>query len=215
MRQAVAVGGTLMIVGALWVGADAATGTPGRVREAALLAPSATSPAPSITAGTTTPPRASGHANRATPRPTPAPSLKTLVPTPTPSKTSPRVTPTNRTTRANPPKPTQTTSSPRPSATRTTAPAPTRSNGISTSPDAFPWKQLAACESGGDWHINTGNGYYGGLQFTIQTWLAFGGGDYASRADLASPQQQVLVAIKTQAAQGWGAWPSCSERIGL
>jgi hypothetical protein len=86
---------------------------------------------------------------------------------------------------------------------------------LSTDPYAFPWKQLAECESGGDWHINTGNGYYGGVQFTIQTWLAFGGGKYASRADLATPQQQVLVAIKTQASQGWGAWPACSRKVGL
>ena len=81
--------------------------------------------------------------------------------------------------------------------------------------DGVTWDALAQCESGGDWAINTGNGYYGGLQFSASTWQAFGGGAYASRADLASREEQIAVAEKTLATQGWGAWPACSAKLGL
>jgi hypothetical protein len=77
------------------------------------------------------------------------------------------------------------------------------------------WSRLAQCESGGNWHISTGNGYYGGLQFTNATWHAFGGGRYASRADRASVSQQIRVAERVRHAQGWGAWPVCSHKVGL
>jgi resuscitation-promoting factor RpfA len=77
------------------------------------------------------------------------------------------------------------------------------------------WDRLAGCESGGNWHINTGNGYYGGLQFTSGTWLAYGGGKYASRADLASRTEQIAIAEKVLKGSGWGAWPACSARLGL
>jgi hypothetical protein len=77
------------------------------------------------------------------------------------------------------------------------------------------WDRVAACESGGNWSINTGNGYYGGLQFSRTTWTAFGGGRYASRADLASKSEQIAVAQKVLASQGPGAWPVCSARAGL
>jgi len=76
------------------------------------------------------------------------------------------------------------------------------------------WDRIAACESGGNWHINTGNGFYGGVQFTESTWLAYGGGAYASRADLASKSAQITVARRVQAGQGWGAWPVCSVKAG-
>ncbi|WP_018532367.1 transglycosylase family protein [Streptomyces sp. HmicA12] len=76
------------------------------------------------------------------------------------------------------------------------------------------WDRIARCESGGNWHINTGNGYYGGLQFSAGTWRAYGGGAYASTADRASRSQQIAVATKVQRAQGWGAWPTCSARAG-
>ncbi|MFJ2744074.1 transglycosylase family protein [Streptomyces sp. NPDC087440] len=76
------------------------------------------------------------------------------------------------------------------------------------------WDRIAQCESGGNWHINTGNGYYGGLQFSAGTWRAHGGGAYASRADRASKAQQIAIATKVQRKQGWGAWPSCSRRAG-
>ncbi|MDQ3449762.1 MAG: transglycosylase family protein, partial [Actinomycetota bacterium] len=77
------------------------------------------------------------------------------------------------------------------------------------------WDQLAQCESGGDWAINTGNGYYGGLQFSYDTWAAYGGGAYAETADQASREQQIAIAEKVQSAQGWGAWPACSAELGL
>ena len=77
------------------------------------------------------------------------------------------------------------------------------------------WNRLAGCESGGNWHINTGNGFYGGLQFTSSTWLGFGGGRFAARADLASRDQQIRIAEKVLRAQGWGAWPACSQQLGL
>ena len=77
------------------------------------------------------------------------------------------------------------------------------------------WERIAQCESGGNWSINTGNGYYGGLQFSTGTWNAFGGAEFASRADLAEPQEQIVVANRTLREQGWGAWPSCSSSAGL
>lgn len=77
------------------------------------------------------------------------------------------------------------------------------------------WDRVAACESGGDWHINTGNGYYGGLQFAASTWRSFGGSAYASRADLASKTQQIAVAEHVLRRQGVGAWPVCGPRAGL
>ncbi|PWJ55797.1 LysM domain-containing protein [Quadrisphaera granulorum] len=77
------------------------------------------------------------------------------------------------------------------------------------------WDRLAQCESTGDWGINTGNGYYGGLQFSAGTWKGFGGGQYASRADLASREQQIAIAEKVLDTQGWGAWPACSRKLGL
>jgi nucleoid-associated protein YgaU len=76
------------------------------------------------------------------------------------------------------------------------------------------WDRIAKCESGGNWHINTGNGYYGGLQFSAGTWRAYGGTAYASTADKASKTAQIAVATKVQNAQGWGAWPTCSARAG-
>ncbi|MER5526586.1 transglycosylase family protein [Streptomyces sp. NPDC002677] len=76
------------------------------------------------------------------------------------------------------------------------------------------WDRIAQCESGGNWHINTGNGYYGGLQFSASTWRAYGGTAYASTADQASREAQIAVATKVQQAQGWGAWPVCSARAG-
>ena len=71
------------------------------------------------------------------------------------------------------------------------------------------WSAIAACESGGNWGISTGNGFYGGLQFTEGTWLANGGGQYAASANLATPAQQIAVAERVLASQGIGAWPVC------
>lgn len=81
--------------------------------------------------------------------------------------------------------------------------------------DVSIWDKVAKCESTNNWHINTGNGYYGGLQFTQSTWAAYGGLKYASRADLATKTEQIAVAEKVLAAQGSGAWPVCSVKAGL
>jgi len=74
------------------------------------------------------------------------------------------------------------------------------------------WDKLAQCESSGNWAINTGNGFSGGLQFTPSTWRAFGGG---GRAQDASRVEQIVVAERVLAKQGWGAWPACSRKLGL
>jgi len=77
------------------------------------------------------------------------------------------------------------------------------------------WDRLARCESGGRWHINTHNGYYGGLQFSASTWRAFGGRRLAHNAHRATKREQIRVAERVRRHQGWGAWPSCSRRIGV
>lgn len=77
------------------------------------------------------------------------------------------------------------------------------------------WDAVAACESSGNWAINTGNGYSGGLQFLPATWRGFGGTAYAPAAYLATRAQQIAVAEKVLAAQGWGAWPVCSRKAGV
>jgi LysM repeat protein len=76
------------------------------------------------------------------------------------------------------------------------------------------WDAIAQCESGGNWHINTGNGYYGGLQFSRSTWKANGGGTYAGTADKASRSEQIAVAERVLNGQGIGAWPVCGKKGG-
>ncbi|MEO6144050.1 MAG: ubiquitin-like domain-containing protein [Dermatophilaceae bacterium] len=88
------------------------------------------------------------------------------------------------------------------------APAPTGGGGSTV--NAAMWDRIAACESGGNWSINTGNGYYGGLQFDSGTWLGNGGGQYAARADLASREQQIAVANKVYASRGLQPWGCAS-----
>lgn len=88
----------------------------------------------------------------------------------------------------------------------------------STAPDVAAgsvWDSIAQCEATGNWSINTGNGFSGGLQFTPSTWASFGGTEYAPEAWQASREQQIAVAQKVQAAQGWGAWPACTAKLGL
>ncbi len=104
------------------------------------------------------------------------------------------------------------TPAPSPAAAATTS-APTTGS-AAVSPSALPagsanWSAIASCESGGNWSANTGNGFYGGLQFTQGTWDAYGGGQYASSANLASAGQQIAVAQRVLAGQGIGAWPVC------
>jgi nucleoid-associated protein YgaU len=80
--------------------------------------------------------------------------------------------------------------------------------------DSVNWDAIAQCESGNNWSTSTGNGYYGGLQFSQGTWNAYGGGKYASTANRASRSQQIAVAEKVLAGQGIGAWPVCGKRAG-
>ncbi|MFT3876634.1 MAG: transglycosylase family protein [Propioniciclava sp.] len=81
--------------------------------------------------------------------------------------------------------------------------------------DVAVWDRVAKCESGGNWSINTGNGYYGGLQFSASTWRAYGGTQYASHAHKATKAQQIAIARRTLQGQGPGAWPVCSRKAGL
>jgi Transglycosylase-like domain len=125
--------------------------------------------------------------------PSPAPSNAPPAPTtsapPAPASTAPSTA----------------TSRPADSSPATAAPPPVSS--------AHDWDAVAACESGGNWSINTGNGYYGGLQFNLSTWAAYGGAAYAARPDLASREQQIAVAEKVLAKQGAGAWPTCGKAL--
>ena len=95
------------------------------------------------------------------------------------------------------------------------APAPAAAAGGAPAPavaGGSVWDSLAKCEAGGNWAINTGNGYYGGLQFSLGTWRANGGTGMPHEA---SREQQIAVAERVQASQGWGAWPSCTRKLGL
>jgi hypothetical protein len=112
------------------------------------------------------------------------------------------------TTTTAPPPPPPTTAPPAPAPTAPPAPAP-------AAPAGSVWDALAQCEAGGNWAANTGNGFYGGLQFVHSTWVAYGGLAFASRADLASREAQIAVGTRVQAGQGWGAWPGCAARLGL
>ena len=77
------------------------------------------------------------------------------------------------------------------------------------------WDKVAKCESGGRWNINTGNGYYGGLQFSPRTWKGFGGKKYASSAHKATKGEQIAIARRVLAGQGPGAWPTCGRKAKL
>ena len=115
----------------------------------------------------------------------PLPEPPALKPAPTPTTTAPPAPPT--------------TVAPTP------APAPAVSNGST-------WDRLAQCEAGGNWAINTGNGYYGGLQFSASSWRGVGGSGLPHQASRAT---QIAMGERLRAAQGWGAWPSCSSKLGL
>ncbi|MGB9377222.1 MAG: transglycosylase family protein, partial [Mycobacteriales bacterium] len=112
------------------------------------------------------------------------------------------------------PKPT-TTSTPKSPSTPTPTPTSPPSSGKPplNLANAAMWDRIAMCESSGNWHINTGNGYYGGLQFDSGTWLSNGGGAYASRADLASRDQQIAVATRIYASRGSSPWPVCGRYL--
>ncbi|GAA2406750.1 transglycosylase family protein [Streptomyces coeruleofuscus] len=91
--------------------------------------------------------------------------------------------------------------------------APLMAAGNASAATASEWDAVAQCESGGNWSINTGNGYYGGLQFSASTWSGYGGTKYASTADQATKEQQIEIAEKVLAGQGKGAWPVCGKGL--
>ncbi|GGJ24102.1 transglycosylase family protein [Streptomyces brasiliensis] len=91
--------------------------------------------------------------------------------------------------------------------------APLMAAGNASAATASQWDAVAQCESGGNWSINTGNGYYGGLQFSASTWAAYGGTQYAAQANQATKAQQIEIAEKVLAAQGKGAWPVCGTGL--
>ncbi|AZQ35266.1 MULTISPECIES: transglycosylase family protein [Streptomyces] len=91
--------------------------------------------------------------------------------------------------------------------------APLMAAGSASAATASEWDAVAQCESGGNWSINTGNGYYGGLQFSASTWAAYGGTQFAATADQASKDQQIQIAEKVLAGQGKGAWPHCGTGL--
>ncbi|MEV6950790.1 transglycosylase family protein [Streptomyces sp. NPDC051183] len=91
--------------------------------------------------------------------------------------------------------------------------APLMAAGTASAATASQWDKVAQCEAGGNWAINTGNGYYGGLQFSSSTWAAYGGKAYAAQANQATKAQQIAIAEKVLKGQGKGAWPSCG--VGL
>lgn len=103
--------------------------------------------------------------------------------------------------------------------TTTTAPPPNPPQVKQVEPNYAPgesvWDLIAQCESGGNWSINTGNGYSGGVQFLQDTWLRMGGAEFAPDAYLATREQQIIVAERTLAAGGWIQWSGCARRYGL
>lgn len=141
-----------------------------------------------------------------------APTTTSVVEDPQPMlqpvTTEPEPEPTTTTTTAPPPPPTPTTAHVHP---EPTPEPPAATEG----PQAGVWAALSECESGGDWGTATGNGFFGGLQFHPQTWRGHGGGEFAPSAHQASPAEQIVVAERVLASQGWGAWPSCSRKLGL
>ncbi|MEW2134900.1 transglycosylase family protein [Streptomyces sp. NPDC005435] len=90
---------------------------------------------------------------------------------------------------------------------------PLMAAGSASAATASEWDAVAQCESGGNWAVNTGNGYYGGLQFSAATWAAYGGTQYSATADKATKDQQITIAEKVLAAQGKGAWPVCGTGL--
>jgi hypothetical protein len=116
---------------------------------------------------------------------------------------------------------TTTTTAPTTTAAPNTTAAPSTTSGTPATTEGAPpassgddsvWDQLAQCESGGNWHINTGNGYYGGLQFALSTWQSVGGTGYPHEH---SRETQIEMGKRLQARAGWGQWPSCASKLGL
>lgn len=96
-----------------------------------------------------------------------------------------------------------------------TTPRPAAPQRVVTYDGDTVWDALAQCESGGNWAINTGNGYYGGLQFSLGTWQGYGGGEFAAYPHDATREQQITVAERLRAARGYQPWPACRVKLGL
>ena len=114
-------------------------------------------------------------------------------------------------------RPMPTTATPAPVAATPSVPVSSSSSRTAAAPapvvaSGSAWDRLAQCEAGGNWAANTGNGYYGGLQFSLSSWQAVGGSGLPSDA---SREEQIMRAEQLRAAQGWGAWPACSAKLGL
>ena len=133
-------------------------------------------------------------------------SLRTTTTTTAPPTTTTTVPPTTTTTA--PPTTTTTTAPP-----TTEAPPPDTGGGLGDPGNYASWDALAECESGGNWSINTGNGYYGGLQFSVSSWQAVGGPPGLPSEH--SRETQIQMGQRLQAAQGWAAWPACSAELGF
>lgn len=144
----------------------------------------------------------------------PAPPTTTAPPTTQPpTTTAPPTTQPPATTQPPPTtQPPATTAAPTTAAPVTTAAPTTPTTSPAAEPPLGVWDQIAECESGGNWSINTGNGYYGGVQFSLGSWRAVGGTGYPHEHSRA---EQILRAEMLLEQQGWGAWPTCSRRLGL
>jgi resuscitation-promoting factor RpfB len=112
------------------------------------------------------------------------------------------------------PIPTPASATMRPTMVAVGVPPPAAPAGVALA-DTAVWDALAQCESGGDWGLNTGNGYYGGLQFSFGTWHDYGGGAYADYPHQATREQQIAVAERLRAARGYAPWPACRAELGL
>jgi hypothetical protein len=140
------------------------------------------------------------------------------VDAPVTTAAAPPTTVAPATTQAPPPTDAPTTSTTRavvrvtptaPAPTTTQPPPPPRAYGDPEDPAT--WDRMAQCEAGGNWAANTGNGYYGGLQFSLATWQSYGGAGYPHEA---SRETQIEIGKRLQADRGWGAWPGCAEELG-
>ncbi|SOD70343.1 uncharacterized protein YabE [Jatrophihabitans sp. GAS493] len=150
-------------------------------------------------------PPAAPHPSVAPPAASPRPSAG---PRPTPKPATPKP-PTPKPATPKPPTPKPATPTPKPATPKPATPKP--ATPTPKPPGALNWDALAMCESSGNWSINTGNGYYGGVQFNLGTWLAYGGGAYAARPDLATKAQQIAVATVLYNARGRAPWPYCGQ----
>ena len=137
--------------------------------------------------------------------------LRRITTTTTAPPTTTTTAPPTTTTEP-PPPPTEPPTTEAPPPTEPPPPPPPDSGGGLGDPNSYAtWDALAQCESGGDWHINTGNGYYGGLQFSLGTWQAVGGTGYPHEA---SRETQITMGQRLYASSGWGAWPACTAALG-